>query len=180
MEVGQQYVYRGFGDFQMHFKVARQENGQTWVKVQLPEFDARLEANVWSQLFRWEENKPSLDQCELEADSVDVDGHEEVHDAPLWVLINYCRTEHERCQSLVEFPDPEYLGIDDLEVGRKYHIATGMFHPSFEVTGIGVPREIRGVMLADCEIRLIETDTLSNLLVRDHYTTRFARGEWHM
>lgn len=32
-----------------------------------------------------------------------------------------------------QFPSPEYVGYDDLEVGKTYHIVSGLNHPTFQV-----------------------------------------------
>ena len=35
---------------------------------------------------------------------------------------------------LKKLPSPEYIGYDDLEVGKTYHVADGLTHPTFTIS----------------------------------------------
>lgn len=50
-----------------------------------------------------------------------------------FIKVRYMKKLNKYEEDKKRFPSPEYIGYDELEVGKTYHIASGLSHTSFKI-----------------------------------------------
>lgn len=157
------------------FFVKETNDDEAWIKCIKPiEYETNIVPKYWNNLCLFQDIQTGLKKIHLLKKAHDFDDSGEKQTEFTFInVFNVCNNDYKLSQEKEKFPTPKYLGVEELEIGETYYIASGMCHSSFVILD---KNTVDGNTIYN--VKMCYNNEECKLYATQNYSTQFGRGGW--